>query len=632
MAFPPSFLEELRARIDLGEVVGRHVKLIRRGREYVGLSPFQTERTPSFTVVPEKGFYHCFSSGEHGDVIDFVMKVEGLTFPDAVERLAAQAGMQMPVDTPEEREKAEKRKSLYDVVEAATRHFERCLRLPEGKAALDYLHRRGLDDATIARFRLGYAPDSHSAIKGALAREGMDENALVEAGLLIRPDDAARKPYDRFRHRVMFPITDRRGRPIAFGGRILAEGEPKYLNSPETPLFHKGAVLYGLHQAARSAAERKQVVVAEGYMDVIAMAKAGIENTVAPLGTALTEEQFALLWRMAPEAVLCFDGDRAGQRAAARAATRALPLLRPEVVLRFAELPTGEDPDSLIAQKGPAAMAALIDSALSLSDALWRIESGGRLPGSPEGRAALQKRLEDHAQAIQDPTVRSHFRRAFRERLWPKRPPAGGRNGRAGGGSGGRNGNRDKTWQSAVSLGAGEFTSKPIDSDAWREQILLATLLRRPEIFDHVGERLGMLSFSAPELDILRQEVLKTLSTEPDLDRPGLERHLRLAGCAAAVDAVLSPKVLAHAFFARPDTPVETVQEGWDETYGRCLQGELLAEIGEAERLLAGDPSDNTFDRVRRLMALRHGDEADDRTDRRDEGYDASTAGGRKGG
>ena len=632
MAFPPSFLEELRARVDLGEVVARHVKLIRRGREFVGLSPFQTERTPSFTVVPEKGFYHCFSSGEHGDVIDFVMKVEGLSFPDAVERLAAQAGMEMPIDTPEEREKAEKRKTLYDVVEAAARHYERCLRMPEGKAALDYLHRRGLDDATIARFRLGYAPDSHSAIKGALAREGMDESALIEAGLLISPEDETRKPYDRFRHRVMFPITDRRGRPIAFGGRILAEGEPKYLNSPETPLFHKGAVLYGLHQAARSAAERKQVIVAEGYMDVIALAKAGIDHSVAPLGTALTEEQFALLWRLAPEAVLCFDGDRAGQRAAARAATRALPLLRPEVTLRFAVLPVGEDPDSLIAAQGPAARIAAIAAALSLSDALWRIESGGRLPPTPEGRAALQKRLEDQAATIKDPTVRGHFRRAFRERLWPKRPPAAPRTGRSGGW--GRGGRGEAWTSSAVSLSAAEQRPAAIDSSIWREQILLATLLRRPEIIDHVGERLGMLSFSAPELDILRQEVLKTLSTDPDLDRLGLERHLRLAGYAAALDAVLSPKVLAHAFFARPDTPVETVWEGWDETYGRCRQGELLAEIGEAGRRLAGDllsedTDDNSFDRVRHLMSLRHGEEADEPAD---DVRGASTAGDRKGG
>ena len=623
MAFPPSFLEELRARVDLGEVVGRHVKLTRRGREYVGLSPFQTEKTPSFTVVPEKGFYHCFSSGEHGDVIDFVMKVEGLAFPDAVERLAALAGLQVPVDSPEERERSEKRKSLYDVVEAATRHFERCLRMPEGKAALDYLRRRGLDDGTIARFRLGYAPDSHTTIKGALAREGMDEDALVEAGLLIRPDDAARKPYDRFRHRVMFPITDRRGRPIAFGGRILADGEPKYLNSPETPLFHKGAVLYGLHQATRAAAERKQVVVAEGYMDVIALAKAGIENAVAPLGTALTEEQFALLWKMAPEAVLCFDGDRAGQKAATRAAERALPLLRPEVSVRFAQLPAGEDPDSLIGQKGAAAMAEIVAEALSLSDALWRKESGGRVPASPEDRAALQKRLEDYAEAIKDQTVRSHFRRAFRERLWPKRPAApttaAGRKGKA------------APWQAAVNFGSGGGKSKPVDTDGRQEQILLATLVCRPEIFDYVDERLGMLSFSAPELDSLRQEVLKTLSVQPDLDSAGLERHLRLTGFAATVDTILRPTTLIHAFFVRPEAEIGTVYEGWDEAYERYLGGDVQDEIGAARHRLAGDMTTDEFGRFRRLMAPHlPGHRSDDRSLDLNEGDFADTERGRR--
>jgi DNA primase len=411
MAFSPQFLDEIRARVDLGEVVGRHVKLARRGREFVGLSPFQNEKSPSFTVVPEKGFYHCFSSGEHGDVIDFVMKVEGLSFPDAVERLAGLAGVPIPADTPEEQARNKKRQSLYGVVEAATRYFERCLHMPEGKAAATYLRGRGLDDETIARFRLGYAPNSRTAIKGALGREGIDEAALIEAGLLIEIEDTARKPYDRFRGRIMFPITDRRGRAIAFGGRIVADGEPKYLNSPETPLFHKGSVLYGLNQASRAARNANSVIVTEGYMDVIALNRAGIENAVAPLGTALTEEQFALLWRLATEAVLCFDGDRAGQQAAARAAERALPLLKPEFGLRFALLPPGEDPDSLVTSQGREAMTRVLAAAVPLSEALWSIESGGRVPATPEARAALQQRLDKHTANITDTTVRSPWYR-----------------------------------------------------------------------------------------------------------------------------------------------------------------------------------------------------------------------------
>jgi DNA primase len=293
---------------------------------------------------------------------------------------------------------------------------------------------------------------------------------------------------------------------------------------------------------------------------------------------------------MAPEAVLCFDGDRAGQRAAARAAERALPLLRPEVSIRFAGLPAGEDPDSLIGGKGRAAMAELIDSALTLSDALWRMECGGRVPASPEERAALQKRLEDHAQAIKDPTVRSHVRRSFRERLWPKRPAA---ESKAGGG---------KKWASEVNFGASGSKSKRIDADGLQEEILLTTLMRRPEIFDHCDERLGMLSFSAPELDSLRQEVLKTLGARPDLDTAGLERHLRLTGFAAIVDSVLSPTALIHAFFARPETAVETVREGWDEAYERYLEGNVRDEIGAAQQQLAGDMTTDVFGRFRRLM------------------------------
>ncbi len=589
MAFSPQFLDEIRARVDLGEVVGRHVKLARRGREFVGLSPFQNEKSPSFTVVPEKGFYHCFSSGEHGDVIDFVMKVEGLSFPDAVERLAGLAGVPIPADTPEEQARNKKRQSLYGVIEAATRYFERCLHMPEGKAAATYLRGRGLDDETIARFRLGYAPNSRTAIKGALGREGIDEAALIEAGLLIEIEDTARKPYDRFRGRIMFPITDRRGRAIAFGGRIVADGEPKYLNSPETPLFHKGSVLYGLNQASRAARNANSVIVTEGYMDVIALNRAGIENAVAPLGTALTEEQFALLWRLATEAVLCFDGDRAGQQAAARAAERALPLLKPEFGLRFALLPPGEDPDSLVTSQGREAMTRVLAAAVPLSEALWSIESGGRVPATPEARAALQQRLDKHTANITDTTVRSHFRRGFRERLWPSRSS--------------HNSRRPNT--GFISMDSNQAMAPKVDMGRVREQILLATLINHPQLFDDIGERLGLLSFLVPDLDNLRQEVLKTLAEEEGLDREALELRLRLSGFAEAVVSVTSPQIFEHAFFARPGTPAATARIGWEETYGRYTDKGLLDDIEEAKRRLAEDMTEEAFDRMRMLLVQR---------------------------
>ena len=299
MTFPARFLDELRGRIGLADVVGKRVRLVRKGREHSGLCPFHKEKSPSFTVNEEKGFYHCFGCGAHGSVFDFVMQTEGLSFPEAVERLAGEAGMEVPNESPEERAREKERQTLYDVCEAATAFFEKSLRMPEGKAALDYLRGRGLDEATIERFRLGFAPDSRGALKAALAREKFSDALMIEAGLLIQPDDAGRMPYDRFRGRVMFPITDRRDRPIAFGGRIMAEGEPKYLNSPETPLFHKGYVLYGLALAGPQIHKTGSVVVSEGYMDVIALHRAGFDTAVAPLGTALTEDHLRGLWKLA---------------------------------------------------------------------------------------------------------------------------------------------------------------------------------------------------------------------------------------------------------------------------------------------------------------------------------------------
>ncbi len=392
MAFPPSFLDEIRSRVSLVSVIGRGVRLTKKGREHSGLCPFHNEKTPSFTVNEDKGFYHCFGCGAHGDVITFEMQTHRLSFPEAVERLAAEAGLEVPVQAPEERERAKQAASLYDVMEKACAFFERELRGPAGHVGFDYLRRRGLDEETISRFRLGFSPDGRTALKAALKQAGFSEAMAVEAGLLIAPEALGREgaeSYDRFRGRVMFPITDRRGRIIAFGGRILGDGQPKYLNSPDTPLFHKGAVLYGLAQAREPAAQAGTVIVCEGYMDVIALARAGFAHAVAPLGTALTEGQIELLWRMAAEPIICLDGDAAGQRAAAKAAERALPLLKPGLSLRFATVPAPEDPDSLIQTQGSAAMQQILDRAQPLSDVLWHQE----LSRHPHRHAGAPRRL-----------------------------------------------------------------------------------------------------------------------------------------------------------------------------------------------------------------------------------------------
>ena len=392
MAFPPDFLEQLRERVSLVDVVSRHVKLQRRGREFVGLSPFKQERTPSFTVVPDKGFFHCFSSGEHGDVIGFLMRLEGLSFPEAVEKLALAAGMEVPRESPEAAAQARRRGGLLDAVEAAAAFFERQLRLPAGKRAMDYLRGRGLDDTTIARFRLGYAPGDPVALAQALKRSGFEAETLVEAGLLRLPEGAD-TPVASLRNRVAFPITDRRERPVAFGGRTLGDAQPKYLNTPETPLFRKGEMLYGLAQARDAAWRAKEIVVVEGYMDAIALSQAGFAQTVASLGTAFGENQLRALWRIVDEPVLCFDGDEAGQRAARRAAERALPLLAPGKSLRFACLPDDRDPDDLVRQDGAAALRAVVERARTPVDLLWSSEVEAVRPDSPDRRARFSRNL-----------------------------------------------------------------------------------------------------------------------------------------------------------------------------------------------------------------------------------------------
>ena len=604
MAISSRFLDELRDRIGLADVVGRRVRLTKKGHEHSGLCPFHKEKTPSFTVNEEKGFYHCFGCGAHGSAFDFVMETEGLNFREAVDKLAADAGMQVPQDSPEERQRAERKKTLYDVVEAACVHYQSQLRRPEGALGLDYLRGRGLSEETLAKFRLGYAPDRRDGIKRALGALGIKEAELIAAGLIIKRDDGS--TYDRFRGRVMFPILDRRGRVVAFGGRILGSDKDvaKYLNSPETDLFHKGRLLYAMDSAQVAARAGQALVVTEGYMDVIALYQAGFEGAVAPLGTALTEDQILELWKIMPEPVLCFDGDNAGQRAATRAAERALALLKAGVGIRFATLPQGEDPDSLVQAQGANAFQEIIDHAKPLSQVLWDIEVGAGATDTPEGRAALQKRLDDHVRRIEDATVRSHFQSSFKDRVWNL-----GREGRSTGGGGGkgRTFKPGKSWKPqrpAVFEGDAKHRavkSARVDMTSSREEILLATLINHPEVFEEVGEKLGNLAFTTLPLDNLRQEALKTLSGEQGLDTDVFQRHLRDSGYAEILDQLLSARVFEHAYFARPDEDTLRALEGWNETYELYCRRDLQAELEDAQRQLAANMTPETFERFRAL-------------------------------
>src|SRR5215216_5588 len=410
MRFPPAFLDELRARLPVSEVVGRRVKLKKAGREWKGLSPFNREKTPSFTVNDQKGFFHDFSSGKHGDIFGFVMETEGLTFPEAVERLAGLAGLAIPTASKDADEREQRRKSLHEVMELAAKFYEATLAGRAGAHARGYLADRGLEPATQLKFRLGYASGERFALKEHLGATGVAVDDMVETGLLIAGDDIA-VPYDRFRDRVMFPITDLRGRVVAFGGRALQKDAPaKYLNSPETPLFHKGATLYNLAAARAATHQGAPLIVAEGYIDVIALTRAGFPATVAPLGTALTEDQLGLLWKMADEPILCFDGDPAGQRAAYRVVDLALAALRAAKSLRFAALPQGQDPDDLVRAGGAEAAREVVAGALPLAAMLWARETEGANFDTPERRAALEGRLGAILDTIPDPVIRKYYR------------------------------------------------------------------------------------------------------------------------------------------------------------------------------------------------------------------------------
>jgi DNA primase len=600
LSFPPSFLDELRARLSLSSVVGKRVRLQRRGREHLGLCPFHNEKTPSFTVNDDKAFFHCFGCGAHGDVIGFLMRTESLSFPEAVERCAQEAGLPVPAASPEERAKAERHATHHAALEAAAVWFERQLHGPEGRAGLAYLRGRGLTDETITRFRLGFAPDARGALKAALIKQGLPESLLVETGLLIQPTDNPGPTYDRFRGRVMFPISDRRGRIIAFGGRILEEGEPKYLNSPETPLFHKGKTLYGLAQARKPAQDKGEALVAEGYMDVIAMSQGGFANAVAPLGTALTEDHLRELWRLASEPILCFDGDTAGQRAAGRAAERAMPLLAPGFSLRFALLPAGLDPDDLIRSEGPQRLAEILAAAKPLVDTIWALEATGRRIDTPERRAGFRAALKSRIAAIADASVRQDYAAEMDRRLEAlfggggSRPGAQARAGR---------GSRRGPWRPGPAMVGGDAARQGVAGLVRRQQeILLATLINHPELLAECAEDAAQLRFPG-ELDKLRQALLNLSARISDLDSEELKRQLNSLGHGNALAHLMSERVMRNVSYGRPDAPLEAARRGWTEAVRRYRDLDERGEIELAGRSLA--VNEQKWDSFRRRITAR---------------------------
>ncbi|MEA3053002.1 MAG: primase [Sphingomonadales bacterium] len=599
MSLSPQFLDEIRARTSLSALVGKTVKLQRAGREWKACCPFHKEKTPSFYVNDEKSFWHCFGCGVHGDAIRWLTDARGLPFIDAVKELADAAGMEVPAADPRAQEKAERATGLYDVMEAAQRWFEEQLAGLEGSGARAYLEQRGISDSTRARFGFGYAPDGRGKLRGALKAFGNEK--LVEAGLLIAPDDD-REPYDRFRGRLMFPIRDRRGRVIAFSARILGAGEPKYLNSPDTPLFDKGRTLFNIDKAAAASREAKRVLVVEGQMDVIALDQAGLGEVVAPLGTAVTEAQLGLLWRMSPTPIFCFDGDAPGQKAASRALLRALPHVGPDRSLGFVTLPAGQDPDDLVRAEGRAGMEALLEAPESLVDRLWQHEVNAEPLATPEQRAGLRHRLGEHVSTIQDPHVRDQYRTELLGRFNaltappPRRPWTPGAFGKG-----------KFVPQRPVSAQAKALASGGISPRTARS--VLHGLLRYPELVAPHAEAIATLPIPEPMAARLRDALLEGAMAHGELDQERLHTILTEAGVAPLAERLRLERGLAFSFNRRDAEPERASRDLVLVIDTLAAQPGLSAALEAATARLKEEGDEAAFQEQQRLRAAR--DEAE---------------------
>ncbi|MCK1708729.1 MULTISPECIES: DNA primase [unclassified Bradyrhizobium] len=640
MRFTPQFLDELRARLSVSEVVGKRVKLKKAGREWKGLSPFQQEKTPSFYVNDQKGFYHDFSSGKHGDIIAFVMETDGLPFAEAVERLASMAGLPLPAVTPDAARHEQRRKSLHDVMDLAAKFFAETLASRLGAKARGYLADRAISPATQLQFRIGYASPERFALKEHLGKLGVSVDDMVETGLLVAGDGIP-VPYDRFRDRVMFPITDLRGRVIAFGGRALEKDvAAKYLNSPETPLFHKGDNLYN-HQTARAAAHNgAPLIVVEGYVDVIAMITAGFSGTVAPLGTALTESQLALLWKMADEPILCFDGDKAGQKAAYRAADLALPFLSPGKSLRFALLPEGQDPDDLVRSGGRGAIEEVIAAARPLADMIWSRELEGGNFATPERRAALEARIKELSNGIRDEVVRRYYRQDLAERLQRTFAPEAGRGSFAGRGNfrsgspgrpfqprGGGQANRfggqgRRGGPVPLSLPSGPYqaaspqlAASPImrgqrSAISRREALILQILINHPWLLHEHLEEVAALELAHPEAHKLRAAIIAAFandhhhSPDPSEQAEKMRSDIEKGGFSQLLQRVENGITTQAVWGAREGAARDDVLSTWHQLVALHRQWHsLLRELKDAELALGEDPSEASMAWLRDVKA-----------------------------
>jgi len=588
MAFPPSFLDELRMRLPPSQVIARRVRLVRKGREFQGLCPFHNEKTPSFTVNDDKGFFHCFGCGAHGDVIGFTMRAEGVEFREAVERLARDAGLEVPIASPAERRRVTETQELLTVVEAACSWFERQLRSGSGQPGLDYLRARGLSDTTITEFRLGWAPDRRVALKQALMATGFNEEMLIRAGLLSRPAEGG-ESFDFFRGRVIFPIMDARGRPIAFGGRVLGNGEPKYLNSRDTPLFDKGRSVYAQDRIRSGVRAGEALILVEGYMDVISLHQAGFRGAVAPLGTALTETQIQMLWRVSPEIHICFDGDDAGKRAVTRAAKRIFALWTHQYSVKCVKMPDKVDPDELVKDRtGVAVFRRLIESAKPLSKVVWESFTVGRSFDSPEAISRLEGELEQEwTRIIPDRVVQSNFRRQVKFWIRDELGPWG-------------------RYKKTLSKKSDRFNLKSSGYFGEMEKMpykeLLVAIINHPEVVEYEYE--NIISIDIPDMVVLSavQDAISIISNLDSPNPPDVKIKLGSEGYSELLAIVLRPVLYSSANFCAPAATFDEVRRGIRFLAAMSRKRRMKQEVEDLVDLLKRDMSIENFEKLRLLQ------------------------------
>lgn len=616
MSITPRFLDELRSRVNLSEVIGQRVKVTRAGREYKACCPFHHEKTPSFTINDDKQFYHCFGCGAHGDVIKFVMEHDNIGFMDALEILAAQAGLQVPKPSPQEAQKAKKEKDLYELLEDATEYFQKHLLEPKNQDALRYLIERGISRETIAEFRIGFSPDDGQALRSYLIERGYKDADMIKAGILKKSTKGG-PPYAFFRDRVMFPVPDRRGRIIAFGGRVLPDHlrpprrsdftPPKYINSSETPLFHKGRMLYGEPTARRAAAEGQPIILVEGYLDVISCAQAGIRGALAPMGTSVTEDQILSMWAMIPDFTkvpyLCFDGDNAGAKAARRICDRVLPLLEPGRSVNFIFMPDGEDPDSLIKGQGAAGFQKAMAQSVPLFDFLWNSYTQGRNLKTPELKAGVKAQLEDEVAKIAHKDVQSYYKSQLSRKIsdfFFSRSDFG-------------NGNRGGSWKNKPQAGrSGMIPVKPRSPYAQVKtlfpKVLLAGVINHPHIFDDIEEILTGMVFANMRHEMLKQLLIGIIADDPDIEGDKLVEKIQNSGFTQEIRDICSESVYVHASFCSPAAAKESVQSKWLEYYSDGNAVGLEEEIHNGWMRAYLDSSEEDEERLRALLSMKVSD------------------------